>query len=132
MSLEPLDIDLNQHLWHRFQFCIDSLRGIWEKKIKLNHSVENVNSRLKFDLIEKIVMQIWGVEWVLFFLKISIEIALKVTVVTSKSSLTITVNIVFMRTELLFFVIDLIKKIIFKRNEKSFANVTCRIYFCWW
>lgn len=75
-------------------------------------------------------MQIRGVEWVLFFLRLSIEIALKVTVVMLKLSLKITVNIVFMRTELLFFVIDLIKKIIFKRNEKSFANVTCRIYFC--
>lgn len=84
-----------------------------EKKIKLNHSVENVNSRLNFDLIEKIVMQTRGVEWVHFFLKLSIEIALKVTVVTSKLSLKINVNIVFMRTELLCFVIDSIKKIIF-------------------
>lgn len=58
-------------------------------------------------------MQTRGVEWVHFFLKLSIEIALKVTVVTSKLSLKITVNIVFMRTELLCFVIDSIKKIIF-------------------
>lgn len=65
MSLEPLDIDLNQHRFQSLTSIPISYRqseGKIRKKIELKDFVGNVNLRLKFRLIEKIEMQIRGIE----------------------------------------------------------------------